>query len=178
MVLSESAPQELSNEWSWLHNHKCHLDSHWWGEAKRLTQSLSVGFKPVTSWPLALVRDPSHYTTTAPKLYYMYCSVKIQDNEMFMPPIIKCRGHYVMAYASVAVNIWFPSIIGQTPGSTWSIDLIFLWLIGGWLEEGSFRWSAPPLIQDGRRPSWILFPSIRGQMSIWFFCGSLGMTYD
>jgi hypothetical protein len=32
------------------------------------------------------------------------------------------------AYASVSVNIWFPSIIGQTPGS---IDLIFLWLIVG-----------------------------------------------
>jgi hypothetical protein len=31
-----------------------------------------------------------------------------------------------MAYALVSVNI--PSIIGQTP---WSIDLIFLWLIGG-----------------------------------------------
>jgi hypothetical protein len=47
-----------------------------------------------------------------------------------MPPIIKCRGvggHYVMAYASVSINIWFPSIIGQTPGS---IDPIFLWLIG------------------------------------------------
>jgi hypothetical protein len=29
-----------------------------------------------------------------------------------------------MSYASVSVNIWFPSIIGQTPGS------IFLWLIG------------------------------------------------
>jgi hypothetical protein len=44
------------------------------------------------------------------------------------PPIIKCRGHHVMAYASVAsvsVNIWFPSIVGQTPGS---IDPIFLWL--------------------------------------------------
>jgi hypothetical protein len=36
-----------------------------------------------------------------------------------------------MAYvlmASVSVNIWFPLIIGQTPGS---IDPIFLWLIGG-----------------------------------------------
>jgi hypothetical protein len=46
---------------------------------------------------------------------------------LFMPPIIKCPVHYVMAYASVSVNIWFPSIIGQTPGS---IDPIFLWLIG------------------------------------------------
>jgi hypothetical protein len=46
-----------------------------------------------------------------------------------MPPIIKCRGHHVMAFvASVSVSIWFPSIIGQTPGS---IDQIFLWLIGG-----------------------------------------------
>jgi hypothetical protein len=34
-----------------------------------------------------------------------------------------------MAYASVvSVNIWFPSITGQMPGS---IDPIFLWLIGG-----------------------------------------------
>jgi hypothetical protein len=34
--------------------------------------------------------------------------------DIFMPPIIKCLGHYVMAYASVSVSIWFPSIIGQT----------------------------------------------------------------
>jgi hypothetical protein len=33
-----------------------------------------------------------------------------------------------MAYASVSVNIWFPSITGQMPGS---IDPIFLWVIGG-----------------------------------------------
>jgi hypothetical protein len=33
-----------------------------------------------------------------------------------------------MAYAPVSVNNWFPSIIGQMPGS---IDPIFLWLIGG-----------------------------------------------
>jgi hypothetical protein len=42
-----------------------------------------------------------------------------------------------MAYAllaSVSVNIWFPSIIGQTPGS---IDPVFLWLIGG-DNRGSF----------------------------------------
>jgi hypothetical protein len=45
--------------------------------------------------------------------------------------------------------IWFTSIRGQTPGS---IDPISLWLIGGWLEEGSFRWSA--------LPSWIWFPLI------------------
>jgi hypothetical protein len=43
--------------------------------------------------------------------------------------------------------IWFPSIRGQMPGS---IDPIFLRLILGWLEEGSFRWSALPLIQNGR----------------------------
>jgi hypothetical protein len=47
---------------------------------------------------------------------------------IFLPLIIKCLGHYVMACASVSVNIWFPSIIGQRPGS---IDLIFLWLITG-----------------------------------------------
>jgi hypothetical protein len=42
--------------------------------------------------------------------------------------------------------IWFPSIRGQTPWVDWSD---FLWLIGGWLEEGYFRWTAPPLIKDG-----------------------------
>jgi hypothetical protein len=42
--------------------------------------------------------------------------------------------------------IWFSSIRGQTRG---------------WLEEGSFRWSAPPLIQDGRHLPYIptyIFP--------------------
>jgi hypothetical protein len=40
-----------------------------------------------------------------------------------------CRGHYVMAYVSVAsVSVNIASIIGQTHGS---IDPIFLWLIGG-----------------------------------------------
>jgi hypothetical protein len=90
------------------------------------------------------------------------------------PPIIN-----VMAYASVAsvsVNIWFPSTIGQMPGS---IDPIFLWLIGGWLvEEGSFRWSAPPLIQDGRHHGFgfrRLQDKCLGRL-IRFFCGSLGVT--
>jgi hypothetical protein len=46
----------------------------------------------------------------------------------FYAPIIKCRGYYA-SVASVSVNIWFPSIIGQTPVS---IDPNFLsWLIGG-----------------------------------------------
>jgi hypothetical protein len=40
-----------------------------------------------------------------------------------------------MAYASVAVNIWFPSTIGQTPGS---IDPIFLWHIGGDKRKAAF----------------------------------------
>jgi hypothetical protein len=38
-----------------------------------------------------------------------------------------CHGLHTM-YASVSVNIWFPSIIGQTPGL---IDPIFLLLIEG-----------------------------------------------
>jgi hypothetical protein len=42
--------------------------------------------------------------------------------------------------------IWFPSIRRQTPAS---IHPFFCGSLG-WLEEGSFRWSAPPLIQDGR----------------------------
>jgi hypothetical protein len=53
-----------------------------------------------------------------------------------MPPSqnVGGGGGVVMAYASVpsvasvSINIWFPSIIGQMPGP---IDPIFLWLIGG-----------------------------------------------
>jgi hypothetical protein len=147
----------------------------------------------------------------------------------FMLPIIKCRGHYVMTYASVAlvsINIWFPSIRGQTPGS---IDPSFLWLIWGeerkvpfddqlcrsskmaatamildlvsvdyrtnacvdwskfsvaylrWGEEGSFRWSALPLVQNGRYGHDLGFGFRRledkrlGRL-IRFFCGSLGVT--
>jgi hypothetical protein len=52
----------------------------------------------------------------------------IEQYLFIIPPIIKCLGHYVMAYASVSVNIWFPSVIGQMPRS---IDPIFLWLFGG-----------------------------------------------
>jgi hypothetical protein len=70
-----------------------------------------------------------------------------------MPPIIKSRGHYVMAYASVSVNIL--SIIGQTPGS---IDPIFLWLIGGDYAERllSMISSAAHPRWPLRLPSWIL----------------------
>jgi hypothetical protein len=69
------------------------------------------------------------------------------------------------------------SIIGHTPGS---IDLIFLRL-GGWLEEGCFRWSAPLLIQGGHYDSHLRFGFRRledkrlGRL-IQFFCGSLGVT--
>jgi hypothetical protein len=77
-----------------------------------------------------------------------------------MPPIIKCRRHYVMAYASVSVNIWFPSVVG-TPGS---IDLIFLWLI-----------------QDGHYGSHLgfRFHRLEDKCLGWlirFLCGSLGVT--
>jgi hypothetical protein len=54
-----------------------------------------------------------------------------------------------MAYASGSVNIWFPSIIGQTPGL---IDLIFLWLVvvtrGRFLSMASsatHHWSIDPI---------------------------------
>jgi hypothetical protein len=86
--------------------------------------------------------------------------------------------HGLCVGASVSVNIWFPSIIGQTPGS---IDPIFLWLVGGWLEEGSFRWSPPPLIQDGRYGRHLRFGFRRLQDKrlgrlIRFLCGSFGVT--
>jgi hypothetical protein len=81
-----------------------------------------------------------------------------------------------MTYASVSVNIWFLSIIGQTPGS---IDPIFLCLIG--VTRGRF----PSMISAAahprwplRPPSWIWFPSIRGQtpgsidpISLWLIGG-------
>jgi hypothetical protein len=53
-------------------------------------------------------------------------------NTIFMPLIIKCRGHYVSAYALVSVIIWFPSIIEQMPGS---IDL--------WPVIGDNQWKVP-----------------------------------
>jgi hypothetical protein len=94
-------------------------------------------------------------------LIYFTLSVN-RPLQLFMPPIIKCRGHYVMAYAFVSVNI--PSIIGQTPGS---IDPIFLWLIGGDYRERflSMISSAAHPRWALRSPSWILFPSIRGSDS-------------
>jgi hypothetical protein len=73
--------------------------------------------------------------------------------------------------------IWFPSIRGQKPGS---IDTIFSAAYWRWLEEGSFRWSAPPLIQDGRYMAAILdLVSIDILTNAWvdwsdFFGGSLG----
>jgi hypothetical protein len=69
----------------------------------------------------------------------------------FYAPIIKCRGHYVMAYASVvsvSVNIWFPSIIGQTPGS---IDPIFGVFLG--VTRGRFH----SMISSAAHPRWPLY---------------------
>jgi hypothetical protein len=51
----------------------------------------------------------------------------------------------------------------------------------GWVEEGSFRWTAPPLIQDGRCSSRLVFGSHQlsdeclGQL-VRLFCGLLGVT--
>jgi hypothetical protein len=88
-----------------------------------------------------------------------------------MPPIIKYWGRYVMAYASVSVNIWFPSIIGQMPGS---IDPLFLWLIGG-------DWRKVPFDDQLSRSGHLGFGFRRLQDKhlgrlISFLCGSLGMT--
>jgi hypothetical protein len=69
-----------------------------------------------------------------------------------MLPIIKCRGHYVMAFASVSVNIWFLSIIGQMPGL---IDPIFLWLFG--VTRGRFL----SMISSTAHPRWPLRPPSR-----------------
>jgi hypothetical protein len=51
--------------------------------------------------------------------------------------------------------ISFPSIKSTNAWVNWSDFSVAYW---GWLEEGSFWWSAPPLIQDGHQ----------------FFGGSLG----
>jgi hypothetical protein len=60
----------------------------------------------------------------------------------------------------------------------WSDFSVAYW---GWLEEGSFRWSAPPLNQDGRYGRHLGFGFRRLQDKrlgrfIQFFCGSVGVT--
>jgi hypothetical protein len=60
----------------------------------------------------------------------------------------------------------------------WSNFSVAYW---GWLEEGSFRWSAPPLIQDGRYAHHLgfglhWFSDQRLGRLVWFFGGSLGVT--
>jgi hypothetical protein len=81
-----------------------------------------------------------------------------------------------MAYASVSVNNWFPSIIGVTNAWVdWSDFSVAYW---GYLEEGSFLWSAPPLIQAGRHLGFgfrQLQDKPLGRL-IQFLCGSLGVT--
>jgi hypothetical protein len=97
-------------------------------------------------------------------LLYIRGNVKPWHQGLFMPLIIKCWGHHVMAYVSVAsmsVNIWFLSIIGQTLGQ---LIRFYCGLLG--VSRGRFlsmissaahpRWSLRP-------PSWIWFPSITGQ---------------
>jgi hypothetical protein len=95
--------------------------------------------------------------------------IAIFMKKFFMPPIIKCRGHYFMAYASVSVNI--PSIIGQTPGS---MDPIFLWLIGVTrkvpFDDQLIQMAA--ILDFGFRR---LQDKRLGQL-IRFLCGSLGVT--
>jgi hypothetical protein len=73
--------------------------------------------------------------------------------------------------------IWFPSIRGQTLGS---IDPIFSGLLG-WLEEGSFQWSAPLLIKDGHYGHYghhlgFHFCQLSQQRLVRFVCGLLGVT--
>jgi hypothetical protein len=83
---------------------------------------------------------------------------------------IGVRKHLVSV--NYRTNAWVDS-------NDWSDFSVAYW---GWLEEGSFRWSAPPLIQDGHYGSHLGFGFRRlqdkrlGQL-IWFFlCGSLGVT--
>jgi hypothetical protein len=79
-------------------------------------------------------------------------------------------------YASVSVNIWFPSIIGQTSGS---IDPISLWLIDNrkvpfddQLRHSS-KMAATAAILDLVS---ILFSDQRLGQLVRFFGGSLGVT--
>jgi hypothetical protein len=98
--------------------------------------------------------------------------------KLFMPPIIKmfealCHGlcdgvrkHLVSV--NYLTNAWVD----------WFNFSVAYW---GWLEEGSFRWSAPPLIQDGHYGRHlgfrfrILEDKHLGRL-IQFFCGLLGVT--
>jgi hypothetical protein len=94
------------------------------------------------------------------------CFLFYESVSIFMPLVIKCQGHYVMAYAlvaSVSVDIWFPPIMGQTPGS---IDPIFCGLSG--VTRGRFL----SLISSAAHPRW---PLQLGRL-IRFLCGSLGVN--
>jgi hypothetical protein len=92
---------------------------------------------------------------------------------LLCPPIIKFRGalchgqcvgvHKHLVSVNYRTNAWVD----------WSDFSVAYW---GWLEEGSFRWSAPPLIQDGRYGCHLGFGFRRLQDKrlgrlIRFFCG-------
>jgi hypothetical protein len=68
--------------------------------------------------------------------------------------------------------IWFLSYYRTNTWVDWSNFSVAHW---GWVEEGSFRWSAPPLIQDGRYGCHLGF-RFRRLEDKRLFCGLLGVT--
>jgi hypothetical protein len=165
--------------WLWVKCHRCNTveGTRWFSRGLQQTVSLLESVRNNIPHGLKNVgQDRSRGFYQSIKHFIMEHVIKIyavvfhitvafspQCVSVFMPPIIKCRGHYVMAYASVAsvpVSIWFPSFIEQTP---WSTDPIFLWLIAVGVIRGRFlsminsaahpRWPLRP-------PSWISFPFI------------------
>jgi hypothetical protein len=80
-----------------------------------------------------------------------------------MPPIIKCRGALCHGLCIGGVGVRKHSVNYRTNSWVdWSKFSVAYWR---WLQKGSFRWSAPPLIQDGGygRHLGFWFPSITGQ---------------
>jgi hypothetical protein len=97
---------------------------------------------------------------------------------IFLPPIIKCRGALCHGLC-IGVHKHLVSINYRTNAWVdWSDFSVAYW---GWLEEGSFRWSPPPLIQDGRLArhlgfGLLWFSNQRLGRLVRFFSGSLGVT--
>jgi hypothetical protein len=94
-----------------------------------------------------------------------------------MPPIIKCRGGGALCHVlCVGVRKHLVSVNYRTNAWVdWSDFSVAYW---GWLEEGSFRWSAPSLIQDGHHLGFgfcRLEDKYLGRL-IRFFYGLLGAT--
>jgi hypothetical protein len=91
------------------------------------------------------------------------------------PPVHKISGAlcHGLCVCGVGVRKHLVSVNYRTDAYVdWSNFSVAYW---GWLEEGSFRWSAPLLIQDGRRLGFRISQLEDKRLGglIPFFCGSV-----